>query len=804
MMYKKLFKFIILIIILLNSINILSQDKLYSLLDDPYFQPVEMYVDIIHIKLNLNIEPYKQIINGVENIKFRTLRTHTDSLRFYGPELDFQKVTLNGKNVKFIKDGIETIVYELGNLKFNTEYELNIEFIGNPTEGLYFSGWDDKTNRHRKQIWAHSPQNWMPFINQKHDLLTTEVITTFDSKYKVYSNGNRIEQKVNNDGTTTWHYKMDKPHVIYLVCFAIGEYDIKETKSKSGVPMELWYYPDLPEYFDVSYIYSEDMIDFFEKEIGVKYPWEIYRQAPMVNYMYGAMETTTSTVFGDFMYLPARAWWMRNYVNVNAHELNHQWFGNYLSHLNNRHTWLTESFATYFAKIFEKNIFGEDYYQWERDKELIRTFNAAKSNNNPVSHSFAGTDRWYPKGSLVLDMLRNIMGDTLFHTALKYYTEKNAHQVVETYDFKKAIRESTGMSLDWFFDEWIMHGGEPHYKVDYSAIKDLENNSFTLVNIKQIHKVDNLIRYFKMPIDIHIYYKDNTYDSAKVWIEGEYTSVKIPNKSSKEVNFVIFDPNRKIIKKLTFNRSEKELFGQAEFAKNMIDRYDALLELQNITINKKRDLYHKLFKKEQFHLNKAEIIKQLIGDTLSYNFLNYAILDNDVMVRRSIIENIKTVPKELKNNYEKLLQDTCFINTELALRNLSNSFPNEDYLNKTKDEIGWRGKNIRMAWLEIAISKNLGQNYNDELIDYTSKSFEFETRINAFNTLIKLNIFDDRTINNSIDAYLHWNYKLSSESVNYLKYVYSQNKGKRLIDNILKTRVFTAKQSKKISNLKLD
>jgi aminopeptidase N len=801
--FNQIMKKIIFFIFLLNFSVLYSQDRLTSLLEDPYNQPVEMYVDVIHIKLSIDIEPYKQIIKGSESVRFRTLRLTTDSIKFHTPEIDFQKVTLNGKTLSFTKNGNETVVYNITDLKFNSEYEMFIEFTGNPTEGLYFSGWDDPTNRHRKQIWAHSPQGWMPFINQKHDLLTTEVITTFDSKYKVFSNGNRIEQKDNGNATTTWHYKIENPHVIYLVCIAIGDYNFKETKSKSGVPMELWYYPDLKENFDFGYAFSEEMIDFFENEIGASYPWSVYRQAPMVNYMYGGMETTTATVYGDFMYLPARAWWMRNYVNVNAHELNHQWFGNYLSHLNNRHTWLTESFATYYAKIFEKSIYGEDYYQWERDKELIRTFNAAKQNNNPVSHSFAGTDRWYPKGSLVLDMMRDVLGDTLFHTAFKYYTNKNAHQVVETYDLQKAIRETTGMPLDWFFEQWLLRGGEPHFKVSYNTKKNDDNSRITVVDIEQIHKVDNLIKYFRVPATINVYYKDKTYDSVRVWIDGQNSNVIIPNKNNKDVNFVVFDPNRKIVKKLTFNRTNDELLAQAEFAKNMIDRYDALLELRKVDINKKREVYNRIFNNEKFHLNKAEIVKQLADDSLSYKLINAAILDKDALVRRSVVENIKQIPSEIKNNYIKILQDSCFLNTEYALRNLSESFPNENFLDITKNEVGWRGKNIRTAWLEIAITKKMGDRYLDELIDYSSKSFEFETRINSLATLQRLNIINDEIINNAIDGYLHWNFKLRDGAFSYLKYIYGQNSGKKLLDTIINQRKFTDKQQGSVDNLKV-
>jgi len=96
--------------------------------------------------------------------------------------------------------------------------------------------------------------------------------------------------------------------------------------------------------------------------------------------MYGGMETTTATVFGDYMLIDPHAWWQRNYVNVNAHELAHQWFGDGIAHLVNRDVWLTESFGTFYAKMFERSVYGEDYYENIRNDEMNLAFEAAKKN----------------------------------------------------------------------------------------------------------------------------------------------------------------------------------------------------------------------------------------------------------------------------------------------------------------------------------------------------------------------------------------------------------------------------------------
>ncbi len=765
-----------------------AQDKVTCYQYDSRVQPVDLIIDIIHLRAELRIDPYEQRVDGISTYNFKTFQKTTDSILFHIPDIKINSININGVpgEFKYLKNNV--IVYPGQKLGWLKEYTLTFDYVAYPTNGLHFIGWNDPKNIKRKQIWAHNPVYWIPYINQKHDILTSELIVTFNEKYKIYSNGERLSVKENGDGTKTWHYRLDKSHVVYLMNLIIGDYDYKSSETKRGVPLELWYYPDQEDHFEPTYQHTEYMFEFFEKEMGVNYPWSLYREVPVIDYLYGAMETTTATMYGDFLHIDKRGYWGRNYINVNAHELAHQWFGNYVSHLNNRHTWLTESFATYYAKVFERDVFGEDYYQNVRNDEAIKTFEAAEKNNNPVMHSHAGTNRWYPKGSLVLDMLRNVLGNDEFKLAVKHYLKSNAHKVVDTNDFLKAIREVTGKSMDWFFEEWIYRGGEPHYRISYKEYEDLNLNRNTHIFVEQIHKTDNLVKLFKMPILFEVHYKDGTFDKKKQWIAGIKEEVIIPNKNKKEIAFVLFDPDRQIIKKVTFEKSFEELFNQALNAPNMIDRYDALLQLRSFPLSVKNDLLLKCYDQETFHLTKGEILYHFSGDSSksTISLIKKAIYDSDAYIRRAILFSVPDIPEIIKSDYEILLKDSSYINVELALTNLTNSFPDktDKYLDITEDGIGWRGNNIRIKWLEIAIRS--GQtNYLNQLIDYSSKGFEFETRINALNSIKNLDYLDNVVIKKLTDAYFYWNFKLSGTAKEILKHYLDQSEFKDTILNYI-------------------
>ncbi len=111
----------------------------------------------------------------------------------------------------------------------------------------------------------------------------------------------------------------------------------------------------------------------------------------------------------------------------------------------------------------------------------------------------------------------------------------------------------------------------------------------------------------------------------------------------------------------------------------------------------------------------------------------------------------------------------------------------------TKDSKGWRGLNIRMKWLEIAISSGRKE-YLPELISYSGPVYEFETRSNALNVLRKLDYLDPVATGNAITASLHWNGKLAASAKEVLNYFYQQDAYRDMIRQTLNTMELSPKE----------
>jgi aminopeptidase N len=270
-----------------------------------------------------------------------------------------------------------------------------------------------------------------------------------------------------------------------------------------------------------------------------------------------------------------------------------------------------------------------------------------------------------------------------------------------------------------------------------------------------------------------VHYKDSRFDTLVAWIENNTQEVIIPNPEKKTIDFVLFDPGRNVVKKITFEKGFEELSAQALKASEMIDRYDALVAMRSFPLSQKRDVLVKCYRNETFQLTKSEIIDQISADRTdaSIDLFRQALSDTDANVRKAALKNVFPVPASLQTEAEKALKDYSYLNQELALQNLCQSFPEntDKYLEMTKSLTGWRGLNIRMKWLEIAISKEKTE-FLPELIGYSGPQFEFETRINAFSVLKKLQYINEVTLANARSASQHWNNKLRDAAKDYLTY----------------------------------
>ncbi len=745
---------------------------------EPGQAPREHPVDMQRMKIEVSFDCPKGIVKGRVTHYFTPLRSSVDSMFFDGPGIKIKEAKLNGKDLRFVQTSEGVNVFPSTPMRWGEWDSISFVYEATPRRGIYFIGWNDPKNLSRKQIWTQGEgtdnRNWIPSYDDWDDKLITETIVTFDKDYQVLSNGTLLNEKDNKDGTKTWHYKMQHPHSAYLVMLGIGKYAVEHRKTKAGVPVNLWYYPEYPERVEPTYKYATDCIDFVAKWTGIPYPWESYSQIPVQDFIYGAMENTTATIFGDFYLNDARGTLDRNYLGVDVHELTHQWFGDLITIRSGPNMWLHESYATFFPKLFTRDYFGEDAYEWNRRGEQNAMVAANDGDRYPIVHPKNGTSRVYPGGSAVIDMMLYCFGEEEMRHVINYYLKKHSYQNVETNDLYQAFQDTLGLSPDWFFDEWLYRGGYPIYDVKYET-----NGGMTNITVAQTHHIDELTKLFKMPIVFEVHYTDGSMDSKREWIENQTQVVSIAN-NGKKIAFVLFDPASHIIKKVNFKKSFEELKAQALGAKNMIDRYDAIVALKNDSSSwsAKRDILIQAYNKETYQATRSEIISQLANDNSSEAraIIKRAIKDTTVDVRSAALNAYRFIPADLQSDMEVLLKDSSYQMIVTALDKLCESFPSKtaQYLETTKNEDGMSHK-VRIKWLEIKAATGDMAAMKD-LVEYCSISNEFFARQTAMAAVQRLNYMDDALIANLIDALLSTNNRLAGTAHGTLNSYYQQVK----------------------------
>jgi len=228
---------------LIFVISVFAQHDCY--LRDPDAGSRSRNVDFKHLKLNLELLPEKGMVKGVVEHTFSPLQKEVDSIFLDAPKISIQKVLLNDKEVKFDTNDKGLIIHFQPALKWETTHKLTITYEATPKKGIYFLGWNEATPQNktlasvRKQIWTQGQgidnRHWIPMYDDMNDKITSEILLSFDKKYKVLSNGKLLSFKEQKDGTMSWHYKMTYAHAPYLIMLGIGDYSIRTTKTKRGV-----------------------------------------------------------------------------------------------------------------------------------------------------------------------------------------------------------------------------------------------------------------------------------------------------------------------------------------------------------------------------------------------------------------------------------------------------------------------------------------------------------------------------------------------------------------------------------------
>ena len=442
------------------------------------------FVDFLECKAEVMPLPLKKKVKGNCTYIF-IMKEAVDSIYIDAKKMTFDNVYLSNRKAAY--KVTDDKIWLFKNFKKGNKYSVSFNYEAKPKKAMYFIDWEHQEHPLvNPQIWTQGQgkdnSNWIPSFDDMNEKVVFDLSITFNKNYSVITNG-KLLKVGETPNFKHWHYDMQQPMSSYLLAIAIGKYAKKTEMSSSDIPLEMYYYPKDSLRVEPTYRYTKRMFDFLEEEIGVPYPWQNYKQIPVKDFLYAGMENTSATLFSDTFVIDNTSFIDKNYVNVNAHELAHQWFGDLVTETHGTHHWLQEGFATYFALLAEREVFGEDYYYHKLFGTYQQLKQARETDTIPLMNPKASSLTFYQKGAWALHSLREKVGDSVFKNSVKKYLLKHQYKNVETSDFISIVEEESQQNLSDFVNKWLVNYELPEDEMNVSLEKN-ENTAFLLTHLK--------------------------------------------------------------------------------------------------------------------------------------------------------------------------------------------------------------------------------------------------------------------------------------------------------------------------------
>src|SRR5690606_29918719 len=318
-------------------------------------------------------------------------------------------------------------------------------------------------------------------------------------------NGELIKQEPLGNGLRKDYWELKLPSAPYLAAIAVGDFGKVEAKA-GDIPLGYYVEKGFEKGAEKVFENTPEMLAFFEEILGVKYPWPKYDQIVVRDFVSGAMENTSASIFMEELRLNEREAIDSEWDYIIAHELFHQWFGDFVTTESWSNLPLNEGFANYSEYLWNEYKYGLDEASLKLVSEMEGYFAEAESKQmNLIRFDYADSEdlfdsHSYNKAGIVLHMLRRHLGDEAFFGALNEYLRRHAFQSVEVHDLRLAFERYSGQDLNWFFNQWFLDKGHPEllFEVDYSQPENI------LVSVYQAQDLKNA-PLFRLPIEISWY-----------------------------------------------------------------------------------------------------------------------------------------------------------------------------------------------------------------------------------------------------------------------------------------------------------
>jgi aminopeptidase N len=542
---------------------------------------------IEHLALEVTLDIASKSIRAKAMIDAKRIDPSADAIALDAIGFDVSSVAVDGQKAVFRYDG-RTLFVDWD--KGRERSRISVTYSATPRRGLYFLAPDEHYPARPRQVWSQCQEedarHWIPCHDSPHLKMTTELTALVPNGWYALSNGALESSFRPTTGNWRFHWIMSEPHASYLVTLAAGEFaEIADEVTIGDRSVPLSYLVPKGREADVPRTFGSTpaMIQYFSEITHVPYPWNKYAQVVVADFIFGGMENTTATTMYEHILLDERAAIDISSEDLVAHELAHQWFGDYVTCRAWYEGWLNEGFATFFEHVWRERQLGPDEYAYGLKGDLDAYVAEAHGRyRRPIvcQDYDAPLDLFdrhlYEKGALVLSALRTELGDLAFWRGVRVYLTAHANGVVETRDLQRAMEEVSGKSLGRFFEQWVLKAGHPEIEIELAW----ERGILSVATKQTQLATDGVPACFELALDLDLGVENGKVERRSVRIAERQQSFALLAMSRPP--FVVVDPEARIVGEVKLRVPGDMLRAQLSKAPTARGRWLSAQALANI------------------------------------------------------------------------------------------------------------------------------------------------------------------------------------------------------------------------------
>ncbi|MFD5160567.1 M1 family metallopeptidase [Streptomyces hawaiiensis] len=429
---------------------------------DPYFPKAgNGGYDVTHYGLRLAYDPDAHHLTGTATLTARATKDLSAfNLDLLGMEVE--KVTVGGRSARWNRAGQELTVRPHGDIDRDETFRVTVRYSGAPESVTDPDGSQEGWLRTTDGVLALGEPTgsmaWFPGNHHPSDKAAYDLTVTVPQGLRAVSNG-ELRSETTARGRTRFVWHSGEPMASYLATLAIGRFDISRSRTGDGLPVYTAVDPAEAAASRPVLGRIPEVLRWAERRFG-PYPFSstgaIVDRAPEVGY---ALETQSRPVFPG---APG--------ISLLVHELAHQWYGDSVSPESWRDMWLNEGFATYAEWLWEEDhggdsaqetfdaLYSGEYFDTEAAGEEIWEFPPA----DPPSAARISDPPVYWRGAMVLQKVRQAVGDDRFWRILRGWAAEHRYGNAETADFTAYVeKQAPGEDFEGIWEDWLYGEGRP-------------------------------------------------------------------------------------------------------------------------------------------------------------------------------------------------------------------------------------------------------------------------------------------------------------------------------------------------------